>query len=88
MRPEHLRLTDATRPGPRLAATVTLVEALGHEQLVHAVTVGEVPIVVRRPLVGGALAPLKLAVGTSVQFAIDPLDVHLFDVTSTERLDA
>ena len=88
VRPEHLRLTDASRPGPRLAATVTLVEALGHEQLVHAVTIGGAPIVARRPLSGGAVAPLKLTVGATVQFGIDPLDVHLFDVTSTERLDA
>ena len=88
VRPEHLRLTDATRAGPRLSATVSLVEELGHEQLVHAVTVGGVSITVRLPSLGGGLAPRALAPGANVQLAVDPIDVHLFDATSTERLDA
>ena len=88
VRPEHLRLTDASRPGPQLSAHVTLVEALGHERLVHATTAGGVAIVVRMPLLGHGLAPPVLAVGTRVQLAVDLLDVHLFDATSMERLDA
>ena len=53
---EHLRLTDVHRSGPRFSATVTLVEALGHEQLVHAVTI-EARATVRLPAIGGGLAP-------------------------------
>jgi multiple sugar transport system ATP-binding protein len=88
IRPEHLRLIDATGDGPRLAATVSLVEALGHEQLVHVVTSGGTPIVARLPLLGGGLAPPTLSVGATVQLGFDPRDVHLFDATSTARLDA
>ncbi len=88
IRPEHLRLVDPSQSGPRLAATVRLVEALGHEQLVHVVSAGSTPIVVRLPLLGGGLPAPKRAVGTSVHLGFDPQDVHLFDASSTERLDA
>jgi multiple sugar transport system ATP-binding protein len=88
VRPEHFRLTDATKSGPRFPATVALVEALGHEQLVHAVTVDGTRLVVRLPAVSGGLAPPALAAGAIVQLAVDPIDVHLFDTVSTERLDA
>ena len=88
VRPEHLRFIDITKPGPRFAATVTLVEALGHEQLVHAVASGGTRVVVRSPLVGGGSAPLAIAVGATVHLGVDPVDVHLFDASSTERLDA
>jgi multiple sugar transport system ATP-binding protein len=87
IRPEHLRLVDPSQAGARLVATVTLVEALGHEQLVHLVASGGTPIVVRLPLLGGGLAPPALAVGLTVYLGLDPMDVHLFDATSTERLD-
>ena len=87
VRPEHLRLTDPARPGAQFPATVTLVEALGHEQLVHATASG-VPVVVRVPLLGGGLTTPMLTVGTVVQVGIDPADVHLFDSATGERLDA
>ena len=88
IRPEHLRLTDVHRSGPRFSATVTLVEALGHEQLVHAVTIEGTRLIVRLPAIGGGLAPPALAVGAMVQLGVEPIDVHLFDAASTERLDA
>jgi multiple sugar transport system ATP-binding protein len=88
VRPEHLRFTTTTQAGPRFAATVTLIEALGHEQLVHAVAAGGTPIVVRSPLTGGGSVPMSIAVGATVQIGVDPIDVHLFDASSTERLDA
>jgi ABC-type sugar transport system ATPase subunit len=87
IRPEHLRLVDTTSVGPQLVATVRLVEALGHEQLVHVVTSGGTPIVVRLPLLGRGLSPPTLAIGLTVHLGLDPTDVHLFDAASTERLD-
>ena len=87
IRPEHLRLVDTTSVGPRLVVTVSQVEALGHEQLVHVVTSGGTPIVVRLPLLGRGLSPPTLAVGLTVHLGLDPTDVHLFDAASTERLD-
>jgi hypothetical protein len=67
---------------------VTFVEALGPEQLVHMVASGGTPIVVRLPLLGGGLPPPSLAEGLTVHLGLDPMDVHLFDAASTERLDA
>jgi multiple sugar transport system ATP-binding protein len=87
VRPEHFRLTDATRAGPRFPATVVLVEALGHEQLVHAVTVDGTRVVIRLPAVSGGLEPATAEVGAIVQVAVEPIDVHLFDTVSEERLD-
>ena len=48
---------------------------------------GGAPIVVRLPILGGGLAPPTLALGLTVHLGLDPMDVHLFDATSTERLD-
>ena len=87
VRPEHLRLTDPARPGVHFPASVTLVEALGHEQLVHATASG-VPVVGRVPLLGGGLATPVLAPGTVVHLGIDPADLHLFDAATSARLDA
>jgi multiple sugar transport system ATP-binding protein len=88
IRPEHLRLIDPARPSCRFTATVTLVEALGHEQLVHTATAGGAPVVVRVPMLGGGLAAPVLSPGTTVHLGVDPDDVHLFDASSSERLDA
>ena len=67
---------------------MTLVEALGHEQLVHVVTARREPLVVRMPSLGGGLAPRALSVGTAVQIGVDSMDVHLFETATTKRLDA
>jgi ABC-type sugar transport system ATPase subunit len=88
IRPEHLRLTDPSRPGSHIAATVTLVEALGHEQLVHVTIASGAPVVVRVPMLGGGLAIPVLSPGAPVHLGVDPTDVHLFDAASEERLDA
>jgi multiple sugar transport system ATP-binding protein len=88
IRPEHLRLVDPSMPGVQLAATVIVVEALGHEQLVHARLVSGVPVVVRVPMLGGGLAMPVLSPGAPVHLGVDPADVHLFDAASEARLDA
>jgi hypothetical protein len=31
---------------------------------------------------------MSIAVGATVHIGVDPIDVHLFDASSTERLDA
>ena len=87
IRPEHLRLTDPARPGLQFPAAVTHVEALGHEQLVHATASG-VPLVVRVPLLGGGLASPAISPGTIVNLGVDPSDIHLFDAATGARLDA
>lgn len=87
IRPEHLRLTDPARPGLQFPAAVTHVEALGHEQLVHATASGG-PLVVRVPLLGGGLASPAISPGTIVNLGVDPADVHLFDAATGARLDA
>jgi multiple sugar transport system ATP-binding protein len=88
IRPEHLRIVDVSQAGVHITATVRLVEALGHEQLVHVVGSGGTPLVVRLPLLGGGLPAPNLSVGSTVYVGLDPVDVHLFDASSTERLDA
>jgi multiple sugar transport system ATP-binding protein len=87
IRPEHLRLVDPSMPGIQVAATVIVVEALGHEQLVHARLVSGVPVVVRVPMLGGGLAMPVLSPGAPVRLGVDPADVHLFDAASEARLD-
>ena len=60
IRPEHLRFADQPRAkvavgsggdrgGVRVALTVEVVEALGHETLVHGTAAGGVATVVRLP---------------------------------------
>jgi multiple sugar transport system ATP-binding protein len=88
IRPEHVRLSDPSSAGRGFAATVTLVEALGHEQLVHASTASGTPVVARVPVLGGGMAAPAVAPGTPVHLGVDPADVHLFDTASSERLDA
>ena len=75
VRPEHLEVSS---DGP-LAATVRVVEWLGHECLVFCEVEG-VPIVVRQ----GGLAALEH--GTPIRLRVDPTQVHLFDPDTTERL--
>jgi hypothetical protein len=71
-----------------LGLTVTLVEALGHEQLIHG-TVGEgVPVVVRVPATGGGQALSAPVIGSRLIVAFAPADIHLFDAVTMERIDA
>ena len=75
VRPEHLHL--ATEGA---AATVTHVEWLGHEQLVHLDLAGEsFPIRIDEE----TTAP---AVGATVRLGAEARHVHLFDAVSLDRL--
>jgi hypothetical protein len=65
-----------------------VVEALGHEQLVHASTASGASLVVRVPMLGGGVPMPVLSPGVAVHLGVDPADIHLFDAASTERLDA
>ncbi len=78
VRPEHLRLGD----GPAaLRGTVQNVELLGHERHVLVDVAGSL-VVVRQPNDQTAVA-----IGDQVSVVAEPSGVHLFDPTSTERLN-
>ena len=89
VRPEHLAAAD---PGTTallakgdgddegLAATVTGIEWLGHEQHVVASVAGT-PVTARQP-VGGP--PVEL--GATIRLQIRPGGLHLFDADTTERI--
>jgi ABC-type sugar transport system ATPase subunit len=78
IRPEHLRLGD----GPAaLRGKVENVELLGHERHVLVQVAGSI-VVVRQP---SDTAPL--GIGDEVSIVAEPSGVHLFDPTSTERLN-
>jgi ABC-type sugar transport system ATPase subunit len=76
VRPEHLQ---TSRGSEGFDATVELVEALGHEQLLHLRVEG-VPLTVR-----GAPG-VRPAVGSKVRVQVDPSHVHLFDAASGDSL--
>ena len=78
IRPEHLRIDPS---GP-LAATVTVVESLGHERHVVAATSAGQSVIVRV----GVEDPSP-ADGETIRVAWESGDVHLFDKGSGERLD-
>ncbi len=84
VRPERLRVGGADDQG--IAATLRVVESLGHEQLLicDVSTDGgpSVPIVVR--LDPDSPAPAE---GSVVTLVTDPEHVHLFDAESTDRID-
>ncbi len=75
VRPEHLAIVS----NGSLRAEVRAVEWLGHECLVF-LTVGDHQVVLREP------GEVELTVGTSVNLAADPAEVHLFDADTTERI--
>ena len=81
IRPEHLQLGDpATRPDA-LRGRVENLELLGHER--HVVcAVGDSHMTVRQ----GNDAPL-VAAGQEVALVPDAAGVHLFDATTTERVN-
>jgi len=75
VRPEHLVIA----PDGPLELVVRAVEWLGHECLVFG-TIGSSPVVVRQ----AGMSPLDA--GGRVRLAVQPVDVHLFDADTTERL--
>ncbi|MRH88317.1 sn-glycerol-3-phosphate ABC transporter ATP-binding protein UgpC [Nocardia sp. SYP-A9097] len=76
IRPEHLYLDDAATAA---RGTVTMVENLGSEELVH-ITAGAVELCVR------AKRPAGVRVGEAVGLRVAPGDIHLFDKDSGLRL--
>jgi len=76
VRPEHLVIG----PGP-VEAKVTAVEWLGHERHVIC-AIGDHRVVVRQGSEGAAPHP-----GDAVTLTADPAQVHLFDPTTTDRLN-
>jgi ABC-type sugar transport system ATPase subunit len=98
VRPEALHL-DGDDGGPSIPARVDLVEALGHEVIVHASIPGRNWSAAQEELTG--LAPLEaeravivirmpaprtVAVGETVPLRFSPQDVHVFDPASGEAL--
>jgi multiple sugar transport system ATP-binding protein len=80
IRPEHLQIgTD--RAMATATATVTAIEWLGHER--HVICrVGDELVVVRQPSEGAAPA-----IGDAVLLGAEPANIHLFDPSTTERLN-
>ena len=76
VRPEHLHLGTG-----RVRATVSAIEWLGHERHVICDVAGET-VVAREPASGGSVS-----VGDVVDLGADAADVHLFDPSTTERLN-
>ncbi|MBM3672327.1 MAG: ABC transporter ATP-binding protein [Actinobacteria bacterium] len=78
IRPEHLSIgTDGL-----IAATVTVVEALGHERHVICRLEDDQMIIVRQP--SSDPSPSE---GETLRLSADPEHVHLFDATSGQRVD-
>jgi ABC-type sugar transport system ATPase subunit len=77
-RPEHLALGEGAAA---LRGTVENVELLGHERHV-LVRVAESIAIVRQP---NDASPV--AVGESVSVVVEPAGVHLFDPSTTERMN-
>jgi multiple sugar transport system ATP-binding protein len=81
IRPEGLaEVASGTSGGARLRAEVALAEPLGSEVVVHA-RHGEQTVIAR---LGPESVP---ALGSSIELALDPEALHLFDAASQARLD-
>ena len=81
IRPEHLHVTDPVDTPNALRGTIQNIELLGHER--HVVcSVGTTLMTVRQP----NDAP-PVAIGQAISLQADPSGVHLFDPTSTDRLN-
>ena len=78
VRPEHLSLTT---DGP-VAATVSVVESLGHEQHVICRLEDGQMVIVRQP--SGTASPTD---GTQVQLTPDPKHLHVFDADTEQRVE-
>jgi ABC-type sugar transport system ATPase subunit len=68
--------------------TVTLVEELGHEELIHGAVEGAGRLVVRLPASRHRDEVTTSAVGSTLAVTFDPADVHLFDAVTEARIDA
>ncbi|MGC0362217.1 multiple sugar transport system ATP-binding protein [Rhodococcus sp. 27YEA15] len=88
IRPERIRALTNSETNPRsgtaqrhgrLRATVTGIENLGSEEVVH-VRVGAATLCLRTP------RPTPLRVGVQTPLVVDSRDVHLFDHESGKRL--
>ena len=71
-RPEHLKVGEPEGPGLRLAAKIDVVEFLGNDELIHAVSEG-------KDVVAIVQADDRLAVGDSVVLSAAPRHVYLFN---------
>jgi multiple sugar transport system ATP-binding protein len=81
VRPEHLRFTGDGEPG--IPAEVRVVESLGHEHLVLCRVEGVTgDLIARIPSEGQTFGS-----GERVRLTTDARHVHLFDETTTERID-
>jgi multiple sugar transport system ATP-binding protein len=78
VRPEHLRID----PAGAVRATVTLVEHLGHETLVH-LRLGETAVAAR--LDAAEPTPER---GDEVGLSVKEMHLHRFDPTTGQRVDA
>ncbi|MEZ5309227.1 MAG: TOBE domain-containing protein [Microthrixaceae bacterium] len=81
IRPEHLSLSETTSSGKGLRAKVENIELLGHERHVICSAAGS-KIVFRQ---ANDAAPVAL--GQEVTLDAEPDGTHLFDPTSTQRLN-
>ena len=71
-RPEHLKVGEPEGPGLRLSAKIDVVEFLGNDELIHAVSEG-------KDVVAIVQADVRLAVGDSVVLSAAPRHVYLFN---------
>jgi ABC-type sugar transport system ATPase subunit len=80
-RPEHVNVGPGPADALSFDALVEVVEYLGDEQLAH-LTIREQPAVAKLP------PDLRLTHGESETFSVPRARVHLFEVSSEERLAA
>ena len=78
-RPEHLKVGEPGGPGLRVSARIDVVEFLGNDELIHAVSGG-------RDTVAIVEADARLAVGDTVSLWAEPRHVYLFDPQSEVSL--
>jgi multiple sugar transport system ATP-binding protein len=79
VRPEHLSVGSPDGPGVTLAAKVDVIEFLGNEELIHAISDG-------RDVVAIVDAGTGLKVGSSVTLNAPPNRVHLFNPEGGDAL--
>jgi multiple sugar transport system ATP-binding protein len=80
-RPEHLQVGAPDGPGLRLSAKIDVVEFLGNDELIHAVSEG-------KDVVAIVEADARLAVGDNVILSADPRHVYLFNPQTELSLSA
>ena len=79
VRPEHLSVGAPEGPGMRLSANIDVVEFLGNDELIHAVSEG-------RDVVAIVEADARLRVGDTATLSALPRHVYLFDPESQATL--